>query len=291
MLQISMMPGCLCSQTWREGQARLSISVQGRHKGAKSPACQQRSTILHDYFYRRPFDLPMIGWHVRLDLRIRRYACRNADCQRQTFGEKLPTLIAPAAQRTNRLAKAQAGIGTALGGAAGSRHATQIAMPASGDTILRLVRRMPQPLLPAPTVIGADDWAMKKRLRYGTIVVDLERHCTIDLLLDRAAGTVTNWLRRMPEIGIVARDHSTEYRRGITTGAPNTIQVADRWHLLHNARQKLKRWTAGAHARLRRLLPLQSVETSGKSRAKAFPRTSSDATNAADSRGRRTAQY
>ncbi|MEC5293850.1 MULTISPECIES: ISL3 family transposase, partial [unclassified Aurantimonas] len=164
-------------------------------------------------------------------------------------------------------------------------------MPASGDTILRLVRRMPQPVLPAPTVIGVDDWAMKKRLRYGTIVVDLERHCPIDLLPDRTAGTVTNWLRRRPEIGIVARDRSTEYRRGISTGAPGAVQVADRWHLLYNTRQMVERWTAGAHARFRRLPPLQSVETSGKGRTKAFPRTRSDATNAADSRGRRKAQY
>ena len=145
--------------------------------------------------------------------------------------------------------------------------------------------------MPAPTVIGVDDWAMKKRLRYGTIVVDLERHRPIDLLPDRTSETVNDWLGSRNGIEIVARDRSTEYRRGITTGAPNAVQVADRWHLFHNTRQMVERWTASAHSRLRRLPSLQNAETSGKGRTKAFPRTRSDTTNTIENRERRKVQY
>jgi hypothetical protein len=137
-------------------------------------------------------------------------------------------LMASSAQRTRCLAQAQAKIGIALGGAAGSRLASQLAMPVNGDTILRLVHRLPEPDLPTPAVIGVDDWAMRKRLRYGTIVVDLERHRPIDLLPGRTAGPVIDRLHQRPGIPIVARDRSTKYRSAITTGAPN----ADRWHLL-----------------------------------------------------------
>ncbi|ORE96993.1 transposase [Aurantimonas sp. 22II-16-19i] len=164
-------------------------------------------------------------------------------------------------------------------------------MPASGDTILRLVRRMPQPVPPKPTVIGVDDWAMKKRLRYGTIIVDLERHRPIDLLPDRTARTVSDWLNQRPSVEIVARDRSTEYRRAITIGAPGAVQVADRWHLLYNARQMVERWAAGAHAHLRRLPVLPLRKTNKAIRLKSFRRIRSDAAVAADSRARRMAQY
>ncbi|MEC5293813.1 ISL3 family transposase [Aurantimonas sp. C2-6-R+9] len=194
------------------------------------------------------------------------------------------------------LSKAQARTGIALGGAADSRLSRQMAMPVSGDTILRLVRLLPEPTPSTPTIIGVDDWAMKKRLRYGTITVDLQRHRPIDLLPDRTAETVIVWLESRPGIEIVARDRSTEYRRAITIGARNAVQIADRWHLLHNTRQMVERWAAGAHARLRRLPELSSPKATKTCRTKtcrtkAFRRLRSDADVAAESRTRRLTQY
>ena len=63
----------------------------------------------------------------------------------------------------------------ALGGNAGSRLLHHLAMPASPDTVLRLVRRLPLPAPDPPRVVGVDDWAMRKRCTCGTVVVDLER--------------------------------------------------------------------------------------------------------------------
>ncbi|MEF2549716.1 ISL3 family transposase, partial [Aurantimonas sp. E1-2-R+4] len=136
-----------------------------------------------------------------------------------------------------------------------------------------------------------DDWAMKKRLRYGTIIVDLQRHRPIDLLPDRTAETVIEWLGSRPGIEIVARDRSTEYRRAITIGARNAVQIADRWHLLHNTRQMVERWAAGAYARLRRLPELSSPKATKTRRIKAFRRLRSDADVASESRTRRLMQY
>ena len=107
-----------------------------------------------------------------------------------------------------------------------------LGMPASGDTVLRLVRRLPLPRRPAPRILGVDDWALRKGETYGTILVDLERHRVVDLLPDRSAPTLADWLRRHRGIRAVARDRSTEYARGISLGAPRAVQVADRWHLL-----------------------------------------------------------
>jgi transposase len=114
-------------------------------------------------------------------------------------------------------------------------------MPPSGPTLLRRVRRAPVPAAIPPRVLGADDWAQRRGVAYGSIVVDLARGCPIDLLPDRAAGTLAARLRRCPTIAVVARDRSPEYARGVAAGAPEAIQVVDRWHLLRNLREALER--------------------------------------------------
>jgi transposase len=87
---------------------------------------------------------------------------------------------------------------------------------------------------PAPHIIGIDDWAWRKGNRYGTIIVDLQRGCPIDVLEDRAAETVATWLQAHPDVTIVARDRAEAYAAGIRQGAPEATQVADRFHLLKN---------------------------------------------------------
>jgi transposase len=71
-------------------------------------------------------------------------------------------------------------------------------------------------------------------MKYGLIIVDLLKNCIVDLLPDRSAETVKNWLLRHPQVETVARDRSLELRQGISDGAPNAVQVADRFHLLQN---------------------------------------------------------
>jgi hypothetical protein len=182
-------------------------------------------------------------------------------------------------------------VGATLGGKAGSRLLGQLGMPASGDTVLRLLRRVPVPKPPTPRVLGVDDWAMRKGRTYGTILVDLERRRVVDLLPDRRATTLARWLRRHRGVRTVARDRSTEYARGIALGAPRARQVADRWHLLLNLRQMAERWLAGAHGRLRRLPPVAGRRPSPARRAGAFPRSRSERAPGAEERNRRMALY
>src|SRR5712691_7627133 len=82
--------------------------------------------------------------------------------------------------------------------------------------------------------------AYRKGRRYGTIVVDLARGCPVDLLEDRLAETVAAWLRAHPEVTVVARDRADAYAAGVTQGAPDAVQVADRWHLLKNLREAVE---------------------------------------------------
>jgi len=86
-----------------------------------------------------------------------------------------------------------------------------------------------------------DDWAKRKSHSYGTILVDLEAQQSVDLLPDRTAESFAKWLKEHPCVEIISRDRGIEYIRGANEGAPDAIQVADRWHLLSNLRDALKR--------------------------------------------------
>jgi hypothetical protein len=90
-------------------------------------------------------------------------------------------------------------------------------------------------------VIGVDDFAFLKGRRYGTIVVDPERHRPIELLADRSAETLAAWLKEHPGVRTISRDRSTEYERAVKAGAPQATEVADRWHLLKNLREVTQR--------------------------------------------------
>jgi hypothetical protein len=135
---------------------RVIVAVRARGAVSSCPPCRRSSRHVHSRYVRHLGDLPWQGRVGQLDLQVRRFRCSAPECPRRIFAERLPAAALPRVRRTVRLAKAQRRIAFSAGGEAGARLASCLAMPVSGDTLLRLIRTAPLPAAPTPRVIGID---------------------------------------------------------------------------------------------------------------------------------------
>ncbi len=215
-----------------EGE-RIVVRARTPQEAAVCPVCGASSGRVHSYQVRTVADGPVDGRRVVVRVKVRRLVCPTRGC-RQTFREQMPGLLERYQRRTTRLTRQVNAVVKELAGRAGSRLPAILATGLSRHTALRVLLRIPLPDWRAPHVIGVDDFALRRRHRYATVVIDAETHQRIDVLSDRTAGTPEAWLRKHPGIEVVCRDGSTTHAEAIRRALPDAVQVADRWHLWHN---------------------------------------------------------
>lgn len=92
------------------------------------------------------------------------------------------------------------------------------------------------------TKVCIDDFAIKKRKKYGTVMVDIESRRIIDLLESREINDVTEWLKTYTNLKVISRDGSVSYAAAIRKAHPNAVQVSDRFHLFKNLTDYCKKY-------------------------------------------------
>lgn len=219
----------------------ITLTARTASSKARCPVCEKPSGRVHSRYTRTLADLPWQGIPVTVSLCVRRFFCDEGACDRVIFAERLPGIAARYGRRTERLDEWFTHVFFALGGEAGSRLLKDLGVVVSGDTLLNHIRSSRLLNHKTPRVLSVDDFAFRRGSRYGTILVDLERHTLVDVLPDRSADTFARWLGEHPGVQVVSRDRGGEYAEATKRTAPGAIQVADRFHLLKNLRDVVSR--------------------------------------------------
>lgn len=232
-------------------EERVAITAASTQNSASCPLCGTPTSRVHSHYLRHVADLPCGGRQVCLALHVRRFFCDADACPRKIFAERLTPFVESRARVTARLFQIVQVIGLATGGRLGVRVTDRLGIQTSWMTIIRRIMALPTVLVEQVSQLGIDDFAFRRRRKFGTILVDLRSHQVIDLLPDRTAETAAAWMAEHPEIDLVSRDRGGDYAAAARKSAPQARQIADRFHIYKNLTEAVELALAHCRAEIR----------------------------------------
>ena len=246
-----------------------AVAVHARTRSgvsARCTGCGEPSEWCHSRYGRDLADATLGGRPLRICLSVRRLYCENPACPKVTFAEQVPGLTVRYQRRTPLLQHLVEAVGVVLAGRGGARMLRVMDVRLSRCTVLSQLMRVPLPPLVIPRVLGVDDFALYGDT-YGTILVDATTRLPLTLWEGRDAEQLSRWLRGHPGVEIACRDGSLTYRQGIADGAPDAVQVSDRFHLWQGLSRRVQEVAAAHRGCLPAALP--SPEPGGPEPAEA----------------------
>lgn len=208
----------------------VRIAACTRESTVACPDCGRGSARVHSRYCRTLADVAVGGRPVLIGLSVRRLFCDSPWCGRRTFAEQVEGLTARYQRRSPLLQHMVEMAAVLLARRGGARLLQILKVPLSRTSVLFHLMRLPLPSPATPRVLDVDDFALYAD-EYGTLLVDADSRLPIELSAGRDAEQVAAWLRTHPGVEVVCRDGSLVYRQGITDGAPDAVQVSDRFHL------------------------------------------------------------
>lgn len=205
------------------------------------PYCGRKSPKVHSTYMRTVSDLPILGRQTILHLQMRKFFCHNDKCSHKTFAEQPGIEIFRYRRRSRRCEVLVSKMALSSSAGVASSNLRLMGIPMSRATVLRDTHRMPLPSYPDVEQIGVDDWAFRKGITYGSVIVNLRTGMIIDLLGDREEETFKEWLDRHLKVHILSRDRSTDYSAAVARTGRLIAEVADHFHLVKNISDVLTR--------------------------------------------------
>ena len=217
----------------------MFLYARSSKKSGACPYCNHESKRVHSKYTRTIKDLSILGRGVILVFEARKFFCNTKECMKRTFAEQPGDEIFRYRRNTRRLELAITRHGLKTSSISASKLLFHLGINLSYSTVLRNIHRLTPSQYADIKIIGIDDWAWRKGINYGTIILDMHSKYPVDLLENRAEENFKNWIENHKLVNTVSRDRSTDYSSAVkATGRPIT-EIADKFHLIKNMSERL----------------------------------------------------
>ena len=223
---------------WEETDT-INFWIEISKSEVKCPECGCNCISVHETHQRKIQDTPIHNKIVYINIDVREFKCENSKCNVKTFTEELP-FVGKHQVRTYTLTEFIITHAIYMSSSSTSLILSFIGVNVSADTVDNILKNVH--IIDNPNVerIGIDDVAVRKGMKYATAIYDLDTHHLIALIEGREKDDIVPWLKEHKNIKFVARDRASSYADAINEVLPNTVQVADRFHLFENIIKHLK---------------------------------------------------